>query len=382
MKLDVELQAQRRNLLEADLDELEGLVKEESRKQAEQLQSGVLSPVASEQTVMDLKNQDAAARHPDGQRRRVVLLHMHESSKFPEFEPIGGTALENKRRYARRWGYEMATHLSSGAEGLLKEMPDGSFEPYPEWSTDKDRPYNFQKLKLASAACVGRPDDTWVLWTDADALIINQSIPVAALADDNFDLVMARDWLTINSGVFFLKCSAWARDFLQRAYNAREHDNNWQLGPDQAAILQALEAPGSAEKVKYVAKHACNVYPEEYRPGDYIVHLAGKLYAAGMKGCLALTRQFDALSILDSLPHIDSFFNDKHLLTLPGNQFKDGFENLPELELARPLIDISYPDRYWHIRRMFPHLQDWYDHYDPDAVAERERWTELNRGEL
>ena len=61
---------------------------------------------------------------------------------------------------------------------------------------------------------------------------------------------------------------------------------------------------------------------QEYRPGDYIVHLAGKLYAAGMKGCLALTRQFDALSILDSLPHIDSFFNDKHLLTLPGNQFK------------------------------------------------------------
>jgi hypothetical protein len=52
------------------------------------------------------------------------------------------------------------------------------------------------------------------------------------------------------------------------------------------------------------------------------VHLAGKLYAAGMKGCLALTRQFDALSIIDSLPHIESFFNDKHLLTLPGNQFK------------------------------------------------------------
>lgn len=73
-------------------------------------------------------------------------------------------------------------------------------------SPSQDRPYNFQKLKLASAACVGRPDDTWVLWTDADALIINQSIPVAALADDNFDLVMARDWLTINSGVFFLKC--------------------------------------------------------------------------------------------------------------------------------------------------------------------------------
>ena len=61
---------------------------------------------------------------------------------------------------------------------------------------------------------------------------------------------------------------------------------------------------------------------------------------------------------------------------------QDGFENLPELELARPLIDISVPDRYWHIRRMFPHLQDWYDQYDPEAVAEREKWTALNKGEL
>lgn len=78
-------------------------------------------------------------------------------------------------------------------------------------------------------------------------------------------------------------------------------------------------------------------------------------------------------------------FHVVHLLPLVEScrdSFQDGFENLPELELARPLIDISYPDRYWHIRRMFPHLQDWYDHYDPEAVAERERWTELNRGEL
>lgn len=98
MKLESETGAQRRSLLEADFGELEGLVKEESRKQAEQLQSGVLSPVASEQTVNDLKHQAVAARHPDGQRRKVVLIHMHESSKFPEFEPIGGAALENKRR--------------------------------------------------------------------------------------------------------------------------------------------------------------------------------------------------------------------------------------------------------------------------------------------
>ena len=31
----------------------------------------------------------------------------------------------------------MATHLSSGAEGLFKETADGNFAPYPEWSTDK-----------------------------------------------------------------------------------------------------------------------------------------------------------------------------------------------------------------------------------------------------
>ena len=98
MKLETDGGAQRRNLLEEKLGELEGLVKEESQKQAEQLQAGVLSPIASQQSVDSLKQQDAAARHSSGQRRRVVLLHMHESSKFPEFEPIGGTALDNKRR--------------------------------------------------------------------------------------------------------------------------------------------------------------------------------------------------------------------------------------------------------------------------------------------
>lgn len=73
---------------------------------------------------------------------------------------------------------------------------------------------------------------------------------------------------TLNIENSFSVCSPWARDFLQRAYDAKEHDNNWQLGPDQAAILQALEAPGSPEKVKYVAKHACNVYPEVRQKTD------------------------------------------------------------------------------------------------------------------
>lgn len=95
MSLEKENGAPHRN---HELGELEDLVGEESQKQAELLQAGVLSPVAAEQDLQDLQQQRAAARHPDELKRRVVLVHMHESSKFPEFEPIGGTALQNKRR--------------------------------------------------------------------------------------------------------------------------------------------------------------------------------------------------------------------------------------------------------------------------------------------
>lgn len=49
---------------------------------------------------------------------RIVLLHMVDETWF--FQEMANVTLENKRRYARRHGYEMVVHTPFETHGLLK----------------------------------------------------------------------------------------------------------------------------------------------------------------------------------------------------------------------------------------------------------------------
>jgi galactosyl transferase GMA12/MNN10 family len=309
----------------------------------------------------------------------IVLLHMHDDAPF--FGELGALTLANKQRYAARHGYELVAHTPETTIGLWD--PDSCVSQVSgrqrcvspgntQFRMDK-RAATFGKIKLAQAGCVGRAG-YWMLWSDADALIVNQSIPLTDIIDDRYDLLMSVDWLMLNAGVILIKCSPWTEDFLQTVYNAREFDSAAAL--DQSSFQHHVDTiPGAKEHIRFIPKRIINVYPEEYIPGDFLLHMAGKLYEATTEGALALAHQFDVLSLVEDVEDIGAFFATPYLLS-KFSGVCDGHEdeNLEcgpgpddrRLQMREPLIAIATPNRYRHVGLRYYWLGDWTDVYDSD----------------
>ncbi len=316
---------------------------------------------------------------PQLSAENIVLLHMHNDAPF--FSELGFLTLSNKLRYASRHFYEVAAHTPSGTHGLWSPAPCNSpnavprgsdstcFVPRRDFAIDARAP-TFGKIKLALAACVGRPG-YWMLWSDADALVVNQTVPLTSLIDDRYEIALSTDWLMINAGVILFKCTEWTIQFLQRVYAAREFDSATAL--DQSAFAHFInELPDKADRVGHIPKHRINTYVEEYRPGDFLVHMAGKLYEATTAGATAIAQQFDVLSTVRDVKDIEAFFNTPYLLgtysgvctrkDTPDSSCKPGGPD--RLRLSEPLAAMSMPNRYRHVGMRYYWLGDWVDVHD------------------
>lgn len=311
---------------------------------------------------------------------RIALLHMVDNVWF--FQELSEITLRNKRRYAIRHQFELITHTPHETSGLLKPVDCAEqgaikrgakcFRPRSEFELDKRAP-TFGKIKLALAACVGR-EDYWFLWTDADALIVNQKKSLLEIVDDAFDIIVAHDWFMVNAGVMLFRCSPWNIKFLEKVYEARQFDKASAL--DQSAFNDYFTKDKEVKPhVKHVPKYLINVYTEEYRPGDFIVHFAGKLYEATPWGIGDIARQFDVLSRVDDDEKIRSFFDTRYLLNyfsgtcVMGTPEKDPKRDCDpfderRMKLPEPLGSFSSPNRYRQLEYRSPRHKSWKDPYD------------------
>lgn len=136
------------------------------------------------------------------------------------------------------------------------------------------------------------------------------------------------------------------------------------------AHLDALEDVNA--HVKFIPKHAMNVYTEEYQPGDFMLHMAGKLYEATEAGAVAIMRQFDTLSLADDVVDVAAFFDTPYLLnrfsgTCPEKTDPCPPEDPSRLKLPEALGKFSKPNRYRHVGERYHWLKHWRDIYDiPD----------------
>lgn len=120
----------------------------------------------------------------------------------------------------------------------------------------------------------------WILWTDADSLIMNFNIRLEDLIDNKYNLIISRDFNNINSGQFLIKCNKANKRFLNKVYAYEEciYSGYW----EQSAIIIELETNRKYEKtVKIIPQRQINSYPEElggfsststYQTGDFIIH--------------------------------------------------------------------------------------------------------------
>ena len=330
---------------------------------------------------------------------RVTLLHMYNGVSF--FRRLGSLTGANKARYAERHGYEFVSHTPDGTVGLYtpvdcgapppgggavvrrpaSETAMGCFTERTDFSIDKERQATFGKLHLARAACVSRPNG-WLLWSDADAMVINQSVPVETLIDDAVDFMVTADWLMLQAGVFLVKCSEWGLALLTAAEGDRKFDRASAL--DQSALQAVLDGqiqlPGEAgttplsAHVRWLPKRVLDVYGEEYVPGDFLVHFAGKLYEATEAGLWSIARQFELLSTADHVEDVAAFFKTRYLLNAFSGTCVKGVGQKREckpsdprrVRLGEPLSALaqSPKGRYRHVGLRYAWLAAWTDKYD------------------
>lgn len=123
--------------------------------------------------------------------------------------------------YAVRHGYDL--HLTTRL--LAPERP-------PAWS----------KIALVRDL-LERYDE--VFWVDADAIFLDISNDIAELVRPDKDLYLVEhvyaenpEWRSANTGVFLVRSTAWARDFLARVWGAEQYvDHPWW---ENAAVLDLL----------------------------------------------------------------------------------------------------------------------------------------------
>lgn len=185
-----------------------------------------------------------------------------------KYDRLGRMAIENRRQYCKRHGYEFIEDVS----------------------VSNDRPATWAKIPaiLKAFEC-----HRWVLWADSDALIFNRSRRLEDFCDSDYDIVVqshdeyfrhrgmsASDGLKkmpINAGVYLVQASEWAKEYLKRSYDQEQfvsHEKIWDGIGDQEAMTWVLRQNlGDQKRIKYV-EHLQG-YPQFYHPEDLFIHFYG-----------------------------------------------------------------------------------------------------------
>lgn len=183
------------------------------------------------------------------------------------FAPVTDIAYPNKLEYAQRHGYDVI---------LARDTPDHVIRG--------DDPPSWTKLSLILNA-FEKPDWDWLIWTDADSIFTNMTIPLSDLIFDagvrnpkfwTEDLIFTRDENGLNAGCFLVRNSPSAYGAILDLSKMVEFKNHmwWEQGAMQKYFSDGLG------RETYLAKRNMNSYPVEYpsgdwSDGDFILHVPG-----------------------------------------------------------------------------------------------------------
>lgn len=149
---------------------------------------------------------------------------------------------------------------------------------FPEM-LDLSRLPPWQKIKAVEQAL---QQYDWILWSDADSIIMNEEISLEDLIDEEYSFIICFDEVShvVNSGQFLIKNEDKSFDFLDRVYSKQEYLNHpwW----ENAAIIEALKEDAfSTGFAKILPQRKMNSFAFEvcghnlqacYQPGDFIIH--------------------------------------------------------------------------------------------------------------
>lgn len=227
---------------------------------------------------------------------RVTLVTLCTAA----LDHLCAASIDNKRAYAQRHGYKLFV------------APDDLIDP--------SRPVAWSKLRALQAALADGAH--LVAWFDADALVMAPHIrleDIAQQAGPHAAHILAADHRGPNTGVWLLRACPWSAALLQHMWDAG--DTYAALRPAQCVfryeqralhfLLQSalwrstmvdgrhgqrhvyMAANGVRERTALVHTCVLNSLPSWYRPGNFVVHLAG---VKGAARCLLFRRAYSVAS--------------------------------------------------------------------------------------
>jgi len=162
-------------------------------------------------------------------RYALVTLYTANIKKW------GKISAKNIARYAQKYNYPFYCFR----ESLNKSM-------HPVWS----------KVLCILALMIVKPNHEWILWIDADALIIDDEISLEEIfddiintnniKDDELTLIISRDICRINFGVFFIRNDIIGRKLLIESLKREDCFNH--ILREQEAVRRLLFGLGDDGK--------------------------------------------------------------------------------------------------------------------------------------
>eukprot|EP00164_Ancoracysta_twista_P013370 GFYU01021317.1.p1 GENE.GFYU01021317.1~~GFYU01021317.1.p1 ORF type:complete len:408 (+),score=136.10 GFYU01021317.1:165-1226(+) len=212
--------------------------KAETKKLSEKLKKVDGAPVAKAGTVGGDDNKIATAK--------IAVMSMYDDMWY--YQKLGEITEGNKRRYAEKHGYQFVAVEKA-------------------W-IDTKRPTAFAKVKIIADKCAASEFD-YVFWSDADAIIVNHNIKLESIIKPEADITLTKDFLSLHTGVFIVKCSQWSIGFLNRVYGQVQFDQDraWEQG---AIVHLYNKEPEVRPHFNIIPKKSLNVYQEEFIAGDFV----------------------------------------------------------------------------------------------------------------
>lgn len=204
----------------------------------------------------------------EGSVRRVAKCTILFGARNPIYE----RALQTHMAHNQAHGYPLHVLRTS----MLDDV----------WS----KPAYILHLLLAELAKPAELRLEWLLWVDADTIILNPLIPIELFLPplgewDDVHVMVTNDWNGLNNGVFPIRVSTWSVTLFSAIVAFRHYRPTQQLTfRDQSAMDLLIQDEGFREGVVYAPQRWFNGYqgehnetlaPHQVRRGDFLVHFAG-----------------------------------------------------------------------------------------------------------
>lgn len=194
-------------------------------------------------------------------------MHAVASLHDANYSDLAALTDQSKQEYCDRHGYQFH---------VLTEM---------KYSTIT----GFNKIHFALDIFNRHPEIEWLLFSECDAMITNQTIRIEDRIDNNYHFIVPVDRLNLNSGNFLARNTTEGRAYLQMIID-KEVEYQTVEWAEQQVIIDTIEEYQTIVKIvpqKYMNSYEPEIYDYcdarfdilgnsgAWEPGDWIVHWPG-----------------------------------------------------------------------------------------------------------